>query len=192
MADATEGGFLIGSKGLFGHGICFKQNQANELNLYVRVARHFQIHERMCRVFAAELSAGQPVYVLGESFGIQDLKYGAGSHTDAALGFRIFDVSIGRNAPYRNDAELEADCATLGVARVPVLYRGPFSKAVMLEYTEGSETISGKFLHIREGIVVTPTIEREAPPIGRVKLKSVSATYLLRHGKNGEEPTEFE
>jgi RNA ligase (TIGR02306 family) len=192
MTDPDEGDFLIGSKGLFGSGLCFKVNEKNQQNLYVRLARYFDVRERIRRVFSSDLDAGKPVYVLGEAFGIQDLKYGAATEHDEHLGFRIFDVRVGRHGPFRNDADLDRDCASLGLPRVPVLYRGPFSKAVMLEYTEGPEAVSGKALHLREGIVVTPAVEREAMPIGRVKLKSVSPSYLLRHGKNGEEPTEFE
>jgi hypothetical protein len=56
----------------------------------------------------------------------------------------------------------------------------------MYEYTEGDETVSGKAVHIREGIVVNPVEERYDLNIGRVILKSVSATYLLRKGKTTE------
>jgi hypothetical protein len=36
--------------------------------------------------------------------------------------------------------------------------------------------------HIREGVVVTPVVEREDMRLGRVALKSVSEKYLLRKG----------
>jgi len=133
--------------------------------------------------------------VLGEVFGasIQDLTYGAMAKEGDRPGFRVFDIFVSaphgthepHQARYLNDDELESACKGLGLARVPVLYRGPFSKKVAEEYTNGKETVSGKKLHIREGIVIRPVIERRANNLGRVQLKSVSADYLLR--KNGTE-----
>ena len=50
------------------------------------------------------------------------------------------------------------------------------------EHTDGRETISGRGLHIREGVVVRPCAERRHEALGRVQLKSVSERYLLRKG----------
>ena len=83
---------------------------------------------------------------------------------------------------YLDDAELDDACESMMLSRVPVLYRGPFSRAVMAEHTDGREVVSGKALHIREGIVMRPRIERRHDELGRVQLKSVSEKYLLRKG----------
>ena len=96
-----------------------------------------------------------------------------------------------RNGRFLNDKELDEDCAVMGLKRCTVLYRGPFSKTAKLEHPRCTETVSGKGLHIREGLVACPVTERYNPSFGRVKLKSVSEDYLLRKGK-GDEPTEFE
>jgi hypothetical protein len=48
--------------------------------------------------------------------------------------------------------------------------------------------MSGKAVHVREGIVIRPVKERYEHDIGRVILKSVNEAYLLRGG----ETTEFE
>ena len=69
----------------------------------------------------------------------------------------------------------------LDIPRVPVLYSGPFSKAVMIEHTEG-KTVAGSEVHMREGIVVTPRMERRTDRGERVIVKSVSEAYLLRRG----------
>ncbi len=68
-------------------------------------------------------------------------------------------------------------------------------------HTSGKETVTGKGVHMREGVVVKPVVERQDftsyggvrqfPCNGRVQFKSVSAEYALRKGKNGEDPTEF-
>ena len=63
---------------------------------------------------------------------------------------------------------------------VPVLYRGPFSEAALLEHTSGATVLGGK--HLREGVVLRPAVERESAELGRVILKSVSGDYLTRRG----------
>ena len=61
---------------------------------------------------------------------------------------------------------------------VPVLYRGPFSNAVIQDYISGPSMIYGA-KHIREGIVVKPIIERYSERLrGRLILKYVSMDYL--------------
>ena len=119
---------------------------------------------------------------------MQDLTYGAKANEDEKVGFRVFDIFVapkGGPGRYLDDALLEAACHGLELPRVPVLYRGPFSKKVMDEYTNGKETVSGKGMHIREGIVIRPVVERRQDNFGRVQLKSISEKYLLR--ANGTE-----
>jgi RNA ligase (TIGR02306 family) len=182
-----HGRLVVSSKGLAAKGLAFVPDAPeNATNLYLRVARHLEFVARIERALAAELGAGRPVFVLGEVFGagVQDLSYGAKTEQDRSIGFRVFDIYVGwiGQGGFLSDADLEAACAALELPRVPVLYRGPFSRAVMLEHTDGRETISGQALHVREGVVVRPQTERHAHELGRVQLKSVSEKYLLRSG----------
>jgi len=187
-----HGRLIVSSKGLAGRGLAMKYDApANKTNLYVRVARHLTMENRISFAFGQDLKHDiepKPVFVLGEVFGagVQDLAYGAKADKDVDIGFRIFDIYVGKpgQGRYLDDAKLDAACERLHVPRVPVLYRGPFSKEVMLEHTDGLETISGNESHIREGIVVRPVVERRHEEIGRVQLKSVSANYLCRKGNN--------
>ena len=48
---------------------------------------------------------------------------------------------------------------TAGIAQVPVLYRGPHDLVEMGKHRDG-ETVAGGGAHMREGIVITPTVER--------------------------------
>ena len=176
----------VSSKGLSSKGLAFKDNEANEKNLYMRVAKHLDIFYRVRSAFAE--SATEPVFILGEIFGrgVQDMEYCASTDQDDQIGFRIFDIYVGvpRAGRYLNDAELDDACDRLDIPRVPILYRGPFSRDVMKEYTDGRETVSGKAKHIREGIVMKPRFERKCHdlPGDRVQLKSISEAYLLRKG----------
>ena len=185
-----QGHLVVSSKGLAGKGLAFRPNAPENVdNLYLRVARGLEIDRRVSEVFVAELAADQPIFVLGEVFGagVQDLGYGAKADAQGTLGFRVFDIYVGRpgQGGYLGDLALSTACERLGLSRVPVLYRGAFGREVMLEHTDGKETVTGKGLHIREGIVVRAAVERRDPLLGRVQLKSVSEKYLLR--KDGTE-----
>jgi RNA ligase (TIGR02306 family) len=169
--------FVVFSKGLGADGLCFKDNDRNENNIYIKTLRNLGIFDKMLAEFGHHV---EPLLILGEVFGqgVQDLGYGM------PPSFRIFAVKPGfrGNRPYANWDEVQEVAQRVGVPTVPVLYRGPFSYDVMMKYTSGTETASGWEVHMREGIVVTPTVERNDSRIGRVILKSVSEAYLLRKG----------
>lgn len=174
------GDYFVASKGILKKGLCFKNNEANEGNFYLRIVKGLGLAERVRALWG---NPGDVVHVFGEGLGVQDLKYGV--NTDKSVGnFRIFDIAVNRQ--YLNDAELDAACTQLGVPRVPIIYRGPFSRAKLEEHTTGLETLTGRGMHIREGVVVRPCLERKVYPIGRLQLKSVSADYLLRKGDGTE------
>lgn len=130
------------------------------------------------------LSAGtQNVVLFGEIYGsgVQDLHYGLSNGNRA---FRVFDIAIdGRYIGYDDKEDL---LTKYEIPMVPILYRGPFSTAVMAEHTSGPSTIIGdpskcQFAG-REGIVITPVTERYDQFVGRVILKSISPDYQMRKG----------
>lgn len=176
-AHPEHGRLMVSSKGLGGQGLAFVPGQ--EGNLYWRMATELNMLERL-----SERAASRSVFVLGEVFGagVQDLHYGA----DRRKELRVFDVRVGPlsdpNGYWMGDEELSAFCKKFELAEVPVLYRGPYSEAALLEWTEGVESVSGSGLHLREGVVVRPLVERRDLELGRVQLKSVSERYLTRKG----------
>lgn len=175
-----EGRAFISSKGLMHKRLGLKHNTVNENNLYLRTARAYGLYEP---VLATAEALGEPVFLLGEVFGsgVQDLAYGGRPGTTQ---FRAFALIVGKT--FLDSDALDAWLAQHNVPRVPVLYRGPFNMAVVLEHTRGKESVSGASAHIREGVVVTPLVERFDRSIGgRAALKSVSEDYLLR--ANGTE-----
>ncbi len=173
---AANGCFGVSSKGLMSRHLGLKHNSANQNNLYVKTACQSALVESLPRL-AQRLDA--PVLLLGEvaGAGIQDLAYG---QPNGKPLLRIFAIVV--DGRFVDHDEVAVMAAELNVERVPVLYRGPFDVALLAQYTDGLETISGQSAHIREGLVVTPVMERSHPILGRVALKSVSAAYLLRKG----------
>lgn len=139
----------------------------NYINLQVMIEATFKKHQA-------------PVIVFGELYGggIQDMNYGL----PTAKGFRVFDITI--NGQYLSYAEKRKLLESHGVEAVPQLYRGPMSAEVVQKYTDGPTVVgesTGKFKG-REGVVITPVVERHDPTIGRVILKSISVDYLERKG----------
>jgi RNA ligase (TIGR02306 family) len=130
------------------------------------------------------------VILFGEIIGsgIQDMAYGL---TNGQKTFRLFDIAVDRK--YLDFDRKVKLCQKYAVEMVPVLYRGPFSEAVLEQYTSGPTTMcppdkAGKFKG-REGVVVTPVVERDDDPTmmasstnGRVILKSISVDYEDRKG----------
>jgi hypothetical protein len=166
----------VSSKGLLADRLAFDPHTDDAPNVYLRTAAALDLY---ALVMALADEHDEVVFLLGEAFGlgVQDLAYGG---QPGKPQFRAFSIVVGGR--FLGDQELEATLARLGLTRATVLYRGPFSTAVMLEHTDGKETVSGEGRHIREGVVITPVVERDDPFLGRVCLKSVSEAYLLRKG----------
>ena len=127
------------------------------------------------------------IVVFGEVFGsgIQDMQYGL---KGGVVGIRVFDIAI--NHRYINYDDKNALCQKFNIPTVPIIHRGLFSPRLIEDYTSGPTTMckpdeAGAFKG-REGIVVTPVIERFSEAMvptgtnGRTIFKSVSADYLSR------------
>jgi len=177
---------IVTSKGQSGKGLAFKFNESNKFNLYMQMfnAMTTDTGETILESFAAIQGDGfnEPFYILGEVYGrgVQDLAY----VDDNQKHFRVFDIYVGQpqQGRYLPPDEVKYLCDALDIESVPALYCGPYSKEVVETLTNGAETVSGKELHMREGVVIRPANERRHVEIGRVILKSVSDAYLLRKG----------
>lgn len=138
------------------------------------------------RIMLVTLSQGvRDVVVFGELYGpgIQDMSYGIPS---GDVGYQVFDITI--DGHYLDWDDLHAACQACGVATVPILYRGPFDKAILDICTDGPtllapvESIRSVYKG-REGCVVTPLHEAWSDCLGgRLILKNKSADYLNRRG----------
>lgn len=195
-----KGRVTLASKGLGAKG--FILDHADETNLYAQAAKKHNLLDAMFDVFSTLTDAlGKPVFLMGEVFGctetsggvkgIQDLTY-----TGEVLDFRAFDICIGNrgNETYMAWNPFVEACGHLGVKHVPLLYKGPYSKDVVLKHTDGPTTLTSvaprgkeKPAHIREGVVVKSTTEERNPYYGRKIAKSISSHYLLR-----KDATEFQ
>lgn len=171
--QAAEGELFVASRNL-----CLARDEAN---VYWRVALEMDLAEHLRALLAETGAASATLY--GEVLGVQDLKYG---FVNGRLGLRWFDVALD-GAYQDHDGDAHRRLLARGLERVPVLYEGPFSPAVLAEHTDGATVLAAG--HVREGVVVRPAAERYDldANLGRVILKSISGDYLTRKGQ----PTEF-
>ncbi|ORT60185.1 RNA ligase (ATP) [Streptomyces sp. CB03238] len=168
---------LVSSKGFGAKGLALKEDPRN---LYWRAIRAYDVPAVAARL-AAELGASR-VGVFGEVYGagVQDLGYGANGRSEE-LGYAVFDVSaeIDGHVRWLDPAELPS----VELPLVPRLYAGPYDIAKVLELATGRETVSGRELHLREGVVIRAATERYSPVVGgRAIAKAVSPAYLTRKG----------
>lgn len=183
--DAIDGKrFFVFGKGLGHDGLAFIDDEANKDNVYLKIAHQFKLEEKVRQLAARLDETANPVFMIGETFGIgvQDLGYGL------KPTYRAFAIGAGYRGreQYLDYLTALEHAAVVGVQWVPELYRGPFSKAMLDEVITGKETLTGKCVHIREGGVVEPIAPRDAIEMRRVILKAISPDYLLRKGKTTE------
>ncbi|RRQ78662.1 RNA ligase (ATP) [Streptomyces griseofuscus] len=173
---ADEVRVYVSSKGFGARSLALKEDPRN---LYWRAVHAHGVPEVAARL--AERLGARRIGVFGEVYGagVQDLTYGADGRRET-LGYAVFDVS----------AEIEGtvrwlDTAVLdgGLPVVPRLYEGPYDIDRVLSVASGRETVSGRELHLREGVVIRPAGERYSPVTGgRAIAKAVSPAYLTRKG----------
>ncbi|MGW4675998.1 RNA ligase (ATP) [Streptomyces sp. NPDC004324] len=174
---ADEGRTYVSSKGFGAKSLALKEDPRN---LYWRAVHGHGVARVAARL--AERLGARRVGIFGEVYGagVQDLSYGADGRRES-LGYAVFDVS----------AEIDGEVRWLDAAAllegelplVPRLYEGPYAIDRVLETASGRETVSGRGLHLREGVVIRPAAERHSQVTGgRAIAKAVSPAYLTRKG----------
>lgn len=175
--SAEEDRVYVSSKGFGARSLALREDPRN---LYWRAVRAHGVAEAAADL-AVRLGARR-VGVFGEVYGagVQDLTYGADGRRDT-LGYAVFDVSaeIDGQVRWLDAAALLDDRLPL----VPRLFSGPYDSERVLAIASGRETVSGRELHLREGVVIRPAVERHSPVTGgRAVAKAVSPAYLTRKG----------
>lgn len=155
----------LSSKGLLGRGLVLKQSVDNA---YWQVAP--AIWYRIGQMASSGLCTKEDsVQVFGELVPCQGGNWTYGFQEKVV---RVFDVRV-------NNVSVPVDQA-IKVWKdmwVPVLYMGPLNMEHTRGLREGMEQVSGKELHIREGVVVRPYIDRRASDGRRLALKLINPKY---------------
>ena len=174
---ADEDRVHVSSKGFGTKSLALKEDPRN---LYWRAVHGHGVAGVAARL--AERLGARRIGIFAEVYGagVQDLTYGADGRRES-LGYAAFDISaeIDGTVRWLDAAELLAGQLPL----VPRLYEGPYDIERVLGIASGRETVSGRELHLREGVVIRPATERYSTVTGgRAIAKAVSAAYLTRRG----------
>lgn len=174
---ADSGTVHVTSKGLGSQRLALIESTGN---LYWRAVRGYGLPQ-LAADLAGTLGATR-VGIYGEVYGrgVQDLGYGVDARSELP-GYAAFDVcaDIDGRLTWLDPAELPVGELPL----VPRLDHGPFELARVLELAQGRETVSGRGVHIREGVVVRTADGTYSPVIGgRAIAKVVGDAYLTRKG----------
>lgn len=161
--DIETAEVTITSKGLRKAGLHLENNGNSYWVAY--------LNNRMVNIFLDVIAHHNPktvVRMFGELVPCQKgYNYG---HTNTKI--LLFDIRVdGHSIPYDQVPQSAKD------TWVPVLYDGPFDMSVIAPMREGKEQVSGKELHIREGVVVAPYIDRKAFDGTRLRNKLINPSY---------------
>lgn len=155
-AANIEGNFFVGS-----HRTALKESDEN---IYWRAFKQYKLSEI--------LQPGQQIF--GEVYGhkVQKMAYGLINSIDLVV------FALMEGGQYADNDRLENFCEECDLPIATKLYEGPWHPQLM-ELADGQTTIPGGD-HLREGIVITPYKERWNDQVGRVILKHISESYLLK------------
>lgn len=152
---------FVTSKGLLKRGLCIEEDEGN---LYWRAFKAVGGWGLLDTLFPPDAS----VQLFGEAFPCQrGFRYGQERPT-----LRFFKIKV--NGKTLNQSEIPVALLNLWV---PIIYQGPLDKATVRQMAEGMEQVSGKELHIREGVVVCPLFMRSAKNGTRLQLKILNPKY---------------
>jgi RNA ligase (TIGR02306 family) len=160
-----KGQSYVASKGLLSRGLVLLQTADNAYwqaapPIWYRIGK---MHAQgMCGIDDA-------VQVFGELIPCQG---GAWNYGQSSKTVRVFDVRVnGVSVPYDKLIGVWDD------VWVPILFHGPYDPVTARSYRDDMEKVSGKALHIREGAVVRPYIDRRASDGTRLALKVINPKY---------------
>ncbi|SMB78128.1 RNA ligase (ATP) [Deinococcus hopiensis] len=164
----VEGEWRATSKGLSRNRLTLKENEGN---VYWQAARNSGLFGRVDTAIPA-----REIQVFGEVVPVQK-GFSYGQRKPAVFVFKV--LVDGEPLP-------RAKWPVSVLERsVPVLYEGPFEEAKLRSLRGGMETVSGRGLHIREGLVVMPVTPRLTADGRDLSLKLISEAYAKK--ETGEE-----
>ncbi|GGJ31565.1 RNA ligase (ATP) [Deinococcus roseus] len=156
----SEWEIRVSSKGMLRKGLVLKPSEGN---VYWQALKNSGLAEKV------QTLPGNSIQIFTEVIPVQKgYNYGQNRVT-----LRVFEVRVdGVILPY--------DAPELTPFRelwVPVVYDGKFGKADLYALSKGKELVSGQALHIREGVVVRPHLDRKAEDGEWLKLKVINPAY---------------
>ena len=163
MLFQPDGSIHVTSKGLASKGFAIGEDQSN---IYWRALRNCRLHE-----LVGECYPGQVVQLFAEVYPAQGAawSYGADGNRPWLRIFRL--VLAGQELPRHEVAP------ALRELWAPVIFEGLFDGEALRLLAKGKEQVSGRELHIREGVVVTPRQPRPSREGWNLALKIINEKF---------------
>jgi RNA ligase (TIGR02306 family) len=159
----AEGVWSVTSKGLSQKRLGLLET---DQNTYWQAARRTELFEQLDALFpAGEVQVFAEVVPVQKGFG-----YGQSGPTPF-----IFKLVLDGDVQPRSEWP-----EWLRERSAPVLYAGPYERSIVEHFREGQETVSGRALHIREGVVLTPAQPRRNHEGRDLSAKLISAAYAKK------------
>jgi RNA ligase (TIGR02306 family) len=174
----TEGRWYVTSKGIGKSGFAI---QESEDNIYWQALNNSGLRECFNHKWPSDDNPMPEVQIFGEVIPIQKgYSYGQIKPT-----IRVFRVLLNGQEYTKDFIKLESSFLhnltsfyiTVVDLWVPILYKGPYSINKMVDLSSGSEQVSGKETHIREGIVVSPIKPRKSKEGFLLMLKIINHKF---------------
>jgi RNA ligase (TIGR02306 family) len=171
--NLTTGEKFVTSKNQLNKGLKIVENDSNS---YWRAAKNVDLWNIIEKQFGAPFDnptnekdgSDVTIQVFAEIIPVQKgYHYG-----EITFTIKVFDVRVnGESVPYDKTGD---DFRNIWA---PVIYDGPLDKSTVRKFSEGMECVSGKSMHIKEGVVVQPYIDRKAADGIRLRLKILNPKY---------------
>ena len=163
MLFRADGCIHVTSKGMASKGFEIGEDKGN---IYWRALRNCRLDQLI-----AESYPGQTVQAFAEVYPAQGAAWSYGADGNRPW-LRLFRLVV-------DGAELPRHQVDPAVRELwaPVLFEGPFEEAALRVLARGKEQVSGRELHIREGIVVTPRQPRPSREGWNLALKIINEKF---------------
>jgi RNA ligase (TIGR02306 family) len=169
LRDA-DGQCLVTSKGMAGRDVSILEDAGN---IYWRAVRNIQVFEKL-----GALLPDSNVQLFGEVIPCQG-GYSYGQTVPTVKFFRM--ILDGKEFSVNDLMENKAGDWLIKEFIlenwVPVIYEGPYDVDKLVDASKGMEQVSGKQLHIREGVVVSPVVPRLSSEGFPLFLKIINPKY---------------
>lgn len=177
-----DGQFGLSSKGILSRGLTIEESADN---LYWRAVRRVYLEQKMIAIqeFLRVGDVVPTVQCIGEVVPAQGASWSYGYSTNEP-GVLLFDCRIGGESVTESQL-MDPYFVDLRSLWVPVICREQIGLLDLPSLSQGMETVSGKELHIREGVVVRPYHPRRASDGTRLLVKVINPKYAKK--ETGEE-----
>lgn len=188
MGLSSSGEFYISSKGVLSRGLCLRESIHNT---YWRAAHNCGIRKLLEGIAASLNDHGvsfKTIQLFGEVIPVQGGNWTYGADPNKPI-VRLFDLRVDGKSQSKDSVLQYASMAGIDIENlwVPEVASG-FTHEVfpkLPELCRGNELVSGRSLHIREGVVVRPRFDRYASDGTRLMVKVINPAYAKK--ETGEE-----